>query len=522
MRAPMRTFTIAALSLAVVGRGLAWGASDEPVSTATAVYRINAGGPSVSDGSWSVDTQGEPSPFVNFDETETSSTSSLVDVSDPSVPAGTPASIFQSERWAPDEATRMRWKLPVDPGTYEVRLYFAETDPDAQAAGARTFTVAIEGSVVLRKYDIFAEASGGYRGVMESFVVQADERLRIAFRHKTDDPTIQGIEVLTPAGSGSEEPAPTDEPSPTDEPTSTPPPPSGEDCHGVDVASGASIQAAVDAHPEGTTFCLSGTYQIANEIRPKSGQSFVGPAKLVGAGADRAFQANYGGGALYVAFIELDVSGFKLHGIGCFAGTRVIGGRYHHNLRNGIGCALDGGGVLIDGVELDHNGSEEHLGSGAAGMKFARGHGVVVRNSYIHDNIGNGVWCDVQCGDYTVVDNRIVFNSRKGVHYEKSGESDEEVLFVGSAYIARNIIQNNGWGMREHGDAGIRGNSSKNMLIVDNIFGGNVFKNGIKISQDGRLSGDRHGWIVSNVVIRRNTMNGDEIKGCDLSGVSCG
>ena len=521
MRAPMRTFTIAALLLAVVGRGLAWGASDDPVSTVTAVYRINAGGPSFTDGSWSVDTRGEPSPFVNAEETETSSTTSIIDVSDPSVPADTPASVFQSGRWAPGEATRMRWKLPVDPGTYEVRLYFAETDPKAQAPGARTFTVAIEGTVVLRKYDVFVEAGGGYRGVMESFYVKSDERLRIAFRHKVDDPMIQGIEVLAPNGSGSEEQAPGGEPTPSDGTTSTSPPPSGSDCDGVAVASGASIQAAVDANPEGTTFCLSGTYQIMKEIRPKSSQSFVGPAKLVGAGADRAFEANYGDGALYVAFIDLDVSGFTLHGIGCYAGTRVIGGRYHHNLRNGIGCALDGGGVLIDGVEVDHNGSLEHLGSGAGGMKFARGHGVVVRNSYVHDNIGNGVWCDVQCGDYTVVDNRIVFNSRKGVHYEKSGESDEGVFFVGSAYIARNTIQNNGWGMREHGDAGIRGNSSKNMLIEDNILGGNVFKNGIKISQDGRLSGDRHGWIVANVVIRRNTMNGDEVKGCDLEGVTC-
>jgi Lamin Tail Domain/Right handed beta helix region len=290
----------------------------------------------------------------------------------------------------------------------------------------------------------------------------------------------------------------------------------------VEIEPGADIQTAIDANPAGTKFLLSGNYTISTTILPKPGNRFVGPATIVGAGAEVAFEAKTGsGGAADVRFIDLDVSGF-VHGIDCWDGTHVIGGRYHDNSRNGIGCGLEGGDVLIDGVEVDHNGSQADLGSGASGLKFANGHGIVVRNSYIHDNLGNGVWCDQQCGDFTVIDNRIIHNSRKGVHYEKSGESDlQGITFIGAAYIARNVVQGNGWEGRQYADAGIAAVSSKNILIEDNVLGGNAFANGIKIIQDDRLTGDAHGWVVSNVVIGSNAMNGDNVVGCDSPGVDC-
>lgn len=511
------------LALAVIVGGLAWRAPEDAVA-GTNVYRINAGGPQLENGRWSADQPPEPSEYANTSDTKIGSTNAPIDVSSPTLPSGTPSALFSTERWDPVERPRMRWKFPVPPGDYEVRLYFAETAPDAQGPGLRVFDVAMEGSVVLDDYDIFVAAGGGHRGVMASAVVTSDRRLRVAFRQVRNTPTVRGIEVL-PADGEPDGGASPSEPAPTVAPTPPPLPSgggSGAQCQGVSVASGANLQAAVDANPVGATFCLTGTYRLSDPVKPKSGQSFIGPAAIVGTGAETSFEAKYREGARNVSFVDLDVSGFTGSGLGCYVGTRVIGGRYHHNERNGIGCGLEGaGGVLIDGVELDHNGSLEHLGSGAGGMKFARGHGIVVRNSYVHDNLGNGVWCDVQCGDYTVVDNWISFNSRKGVHYEKSGESDEIVRYVGTAYIARNVVQNNGWGMREHGDAGIRGVSSKNMIIEHNILGGNVFNNGIKINEDGRLSGDRHGWPVSNIVIHRNTMNGDRIKGCELSGVTC-
>lgn len=94
------------------------------------LYRVNAGGPAIADPAWSVDSPENPSPYVNASQTgnAASVTDNAIDTSHPSVPAGTPASVFQTERWDPPDAPGMSWAFPVEPGSYEVRLHFAETD----------------------------------------------------------------------------------------------------------------------------------------------------------------------------------------------------------------------------------------------------------------------------------------------------------------------------------------------------------------------------------------------------------
>jgi hypothetical protein len=288
------------------------------------------------------------------------------------------------------------------------------------------------------------------------------------------------------------------------------------------------VQAAVDKHAAGTTFCLHGTYGFDDAVRPKAGQTFMGPATVVARGADMAFELNNGtSGAKGVSFVDLDISGFELRAIECWVGTQVIRGRYHHNGRNAIGCGLDyeRGHILIDGAEVDHNGSDEHLGSGAGGMKFARlgEDGLTVRNSYIHDNIGNGVWCDVQCiGTFLIENNVISRNSRKGVHYEKSGATDEYIagrIVEGRAIIRHNVVTDNGWEGREHAaDGGISGVSSRNMLIEYNITSGNG-RGGVFLRTDGRLSGEKHGWQMEAIV--RNNDASDGVGVCSEPLVEC-
>src|SRR3712207_2735830 len=47
-------------------------------------------------------------------------------------------------------------------------------------------------------------------------------------------------------------------------------------CEGVAIAPGDSLQQAVDANPEGTTFCLNaGIHRLATAV-PRSGQRFIG------------------------------------------------------------------------------------------------------------------------------------------------------------------------------------------------------------------------------------------------------
>jgi polygalacturonase len=62
--------------------------------------------------------------------------------------------------------------------------------------------------------------------------------------------------------------------------------------------------------------------------------------------------------------------------------------------------------------------------------------------------------------------------------------------------------------------------SSKNVLIENNIFGGNG-RAVTAAESDARLKDDKHGWQLSNVVIQNNTLNGDVIVGCTATGVQC-
>ena len=163
------------------------------------MYRVNAGGPAVSGSpSWSADTDSSPSPFVNASAAAafTYSTTANIDVSHASIPAGTPASLFQNERadWVDASSTNMQWSFPVTAGTYDVRLYFAEIfffNPNS-----RVFDVSIEGNVVLNDYDIVADV-GAFKGVVRTFRVTADSTLNIDFKPVIENPKVNAIEILS-------------------------------------------------------------------------------------------------------------------------------------------------------------------------------------------------------------------------------------------------------------------------------------------------------------------------------------
>ncbi|MEM1304122.1 MAG: malectin domain-containing carbohydrate-binding protein, partial [Planctomycetota bacterium] len=122
-----------------------------------------------------------------------------INVSDPSIPDGTPSQLFGTERYDSPSGQQMQWDFAVDPGNYEVRLYFAETFSPTFGVGKRVFDVDIEGERLLDNYDIFADV-GANTAVMKSFVVNADTNIDIDFTHVTQNPAIEAIEILT-AGS---------------------------------------------------------------------------------------------------------------------------------------------------------------------------------------------------------------------------------------------------------------------------------------------------------------------------------
>ena len=172
-------------------------------AAAVATLRVNAGGGSIAGTpTWTADLASAPSPYVNASASGSKvlSTSTAV-TAGPSVPAGTPAQMFQTERYDPVAGSEMLWSFPVTAGQYDVRLYFAETYAGTQSVGARKFDVSIEGALKLNDYDIFADA-GGFTGVMKQFRVTSDSTLNVAFAHVVQNPTIRGIEILPVTSAG--------------------------------------------------------------------------------------------------------------------------------------------------------------------------------------------------------------------------------------------------------------------------------------------------------------------------------
>jgi N-acetylneuraminic acid mutarotase len=174
-----------------------------PSATAadTILFRVNAGGTQIAGTpAWTTDTAASPSQYTNAvaADSRVFTTSSTVDMTHSSLPAGTPQAMLQTERWDAPGGAEMQWDFPVTPGPYEVRLYFAENFSGAQSVGARVFDVSVEGSVVLNDYDVFADV-GGFKGVMKSVTVTSDSNLDIDFAHVVENPAIKGIEIVSTA-----------------------------------------------------------------------------------------------------------------------------------------------------------------------------------------------------------------------------------------------------------------------------------------------------------------------------------
>ena len=156
------------------------------------LYRVNAGGgaiqstdagPDWADGSGSADVSGGNnagwSPVPNVDAT---------------VPASTPRSIFDSERWGAQS-----WTFPIPSGaTVKVRLYFANRYPGTSQVGQRVFNVAINGTTVLPAYDIVADV-GDQTGTMKEFpnlTAAADGAVHVDFTNQVENPLVDGIEIV--------------------------------------------------------------------------------------------------------------------------------------------------------------------------------------------------------------------------------------------------------------------------------------------------------------------------------------
>ena len=370
------------------------------------------------------------------------------------------------------------------------------------------------------------------------------------------------FQFLSPIPGTSPTPAPTATPKPTPAPTATPkptpvptpvptpaPPPvtpqvgpmipvgpqDGVACSGVQLSPGQSIQAAVNANANGTTFCLkAGTY--TNQfIVPKTGNKFIGAkgAILQGDGSGkRAFE----GSAANVTIQNLVIKGYAAGGqnaavwaadgaswivlqneiayngaiaVTVGSGTQVRGNNLHHNGQAGFGSRLNTLPnhlpVVFDSNEIAYNNYQRAFESGweAGGGKLAYSNNAVFKHNYSHHNVGPGLWTDIDNYATEYAFNRVENNTNGGIFHEISYNAS-----IHDNYIARNSTEDGGWLWNAEIQISSSGgvNGGKIEIFRNTVITGSL-SNGIGVMQQTRGSGKYGTWRLQNIDVHDNVVN---------------
>lgn len=331
-------------------------------------------------------------------------------------------------------------------------------------------------------------------------------------------------------------------------PDAPPPPPS---CTGgVPVTPSQNLAAVAAAHSGATTYCLAdGTYTLpgTDEVAVESGDEFIGQysdGSRVLVKSDGTYSWSEADGARVVDSTPqaniLDLAGASDTVV---QGIRVSGashdnacepdcgrGAAHGNGNNvfsdfeasynenaGIG-SCGAGTIVKNGSLLTRNGNTDSARDGgpvsAAGIKCGAGFSVLSGSS-ASDNYWNGVWCDTDCEWLVVEDSTTSDNGKAGIDYEIADGTQQ-------SSFARNTIKNNGRLPGANRRAGILVNSSRNLDVSFNTFGGNTVAGESPASYGVQLLDDSRPPVTGDIQVHDNTMLGDQLFGCDLpDNVSC-
>ena len=125
-------------------------------------------------------------------------------------------------------------------------------------------------------------------------------------------------------------------------------------------------------------------------------------------------------------------------GIALGSGGRVHASDVHHNGQ--IGIVGEGRNIEIDGNRIWGNNTRGFdFTWEAGGVKIGRSDGVTMRNNQAFDNIGPGLWCDIECRNVLYERNVVERNHDAGIFHEISY----------SAIIRDNVARHNGVGERK-------------------------------------------------------------------------
>jgi hypothetical protein len=186
------------------------------------------------------------------------------------------------------------------------------------------------------------------------------------------------------------------------------------------------------------------------------------------------------------------------HGLGVRMGpgTIVRDSFIHHNGELGVAggqadCAGAAEGILLENSELSYNNlAGYNWGFEAGATKWVNTDGLIIRNNYVHDNYGNGLWTDGFNINTLYEGNVVEDNYGAGILRELGY----------SAVIRNNLVTGNGFQHPLPGDvwgAGIFIAEARDVEVYGNTVEGNA--GGITAVQQNRI-GDQCGIGLNNEV----------------------
>ena len=307
----------------------------------------------------------------------------------------------------------------------------------------------------------------------------------------------------------------------------------------ISIGCGQDIDNAINGDPVGTTtlFRLAAdcTFTASATLQPRDGDGIdcAIPATLFQRGSAYDPETRC---TIYGASVTQVI---KPQGLFYMNGIMVTGGTYTGAAGTGVGIAegqMDNNSVVRGSVVRDTQGAGisnahgihhqieltntttnpnalGHIGSGIKGINEFN-----IQYSYVHDNQGNGIWCDVYCNDQTSAlfgsfhanYNLVVNNGRAGIRWERIGDfGGASQANSGEAIIENNELYGNG---KDTTRGAIDIRDAQDALVRNNYFGGNSGGLAIRATDSGRS--DRPD--LDNIDIVNNILNGEQVKGCEL------
>lgn len=290
------------------------------------------------------------------------------------------------------------------------------------------------------------------------------------------------------------------------------------DCTGTKVSPGANLVNVAQNGAAGSTYCLTdGAYSVAAAIPVQSGDRWRGVytdgtrPTVTTSVAERVFNANGTQGALISGLTIQGAVGVKANqpdtgrGISGGGTLTVVDVRATGNANQGIGGT--GPGLVVRDSILENNGSEPFArqdgAESAAGVKTVNS--ALVENTLVQSNYWVGVWCDLDCNSFEVRGSTVRDNGEAGIKAE---------VTTGPNRIHDNTVTGNGHLQGWAREAGISLVSAADADVYRNTLGGNQ-NYGVDAHDDARAP------VMTNVIIRDNTLNGDTLNGCGYVGVDC-